>query len=72
MTHLPRSDLTETDSAARWLEHYEAVEKQRSTLGAVHRRHPFPPGLRRRRRAVALLIALAVVLAGAASAVLWL
>jgi hypothetical protein len=72
MTLFPRSNLPETDPAARWLEHYEAVEKQRSTLGAIHRRHPFPPGLRRRRRAVAMLIALAVVLAGAAAALLWL
>jgi hypothetical protein len=70
MTLFPRSNLTEPDPAARWLEHYEAVEKQR---GAVQGRHRFPPpGLRRRQRAVALLIALAVVLAGAASAVLWL
>jgi len=61
------------DPAARWLEHYDAMEERQKALGAAGRRHLRPrlPGLRRRQRVVATLIALSVVLVGAALAVLW-
>ena len=72
MTLFPRSDSTELDPAARWLEHYEAVERQRNAPGAVQRHLRSRPGLRRRQRTIAMLAALAIVLVGAALAVLWL
>jgi hypothetical protein len=64
---------SELDPAARWLEHYEAVERRRrAQRGARLHLLARLPSPRRHQRMVATLIGLSAVLVGAAFAILWL
>jgi hypothetical protein len=73
MTPISAVDSPELDPAARWREHYETVEQQYRALGAARRRlRTRLPSLRRRKGVIATIVVVFVVLACAASALLWL
>jgi hypothetical protein len=71
---VPGKGSSQLDPAARWREHYDAVEERRRAIGAVrrHLRPRLPGAFRTRQTAVKALIAFSVVLVSAALAILWL